>query len=367
MTSLAQLRTSITTTQRKILDRVVDHLIDDGKPIPVRALQGGMRRTTVTEAVKQLGGSVVFEIHQEGYNCYQITQLGILLSTRGDEAETLLQKYIRFLRREFKKNNRLEKLSSEEIQLALKLDADEMPLLFLTLTSSSHGRLGSRYGGKTSDGTWYMSVNDDVTELTDRDPQVLREWIEQEILVRYDKDAPVTELERSTKLLSAQQSFFSTATTAPLSANYPGLQNASLEFVREDTLRSYLLADLQELSKVYGVGAWKSCVILCGGVLEGLLLSHLLLRERDAGEAARILRLKGGNLIDWRLADMVSVAEKLGSLSKGTMHLGHALREFRNLVHPGKQLGDQVLISEGEANVAMETVQIVIRAFEKGG
>ena len=101
-------------------------------------------------------------------------------------------------------------------------------------------------------------------------------------------------------------------------------------------------------------------------MLEGLLLSQLLSREQDAAKAARILNLKVGNLADWRLADMVSVAEKLGLLSKGTMHLGHALREFRNLVHPGKQLGDQVLISEGEANVAMEIVQIVIRAFEKG-
>jgi len=207
-TSLAQLRSTIATTQRKVLDGVLDRLLADSKPIPVRILQGDMGRSTVTEALNQLGGSVLFEIHHEGQNCYQLTQLGVLLSSRGEEAESLLQKYIRHLRKEFKANVSLDRLSSKEIQLALTLDSDEMQLLFVTLTSSGHGRLGSRYGGNAPDGTWYMSVDDDVTELSERDQPALREWIDRQVLIRYNPRAPVTELGRSAEMLSAQRSFF---------------------------------------------------------------------------------------------------------------------------------------------------------------
>jgi len=45
------------------------------------------------------------------------------------------------------------------------------------------------------------------------------------------------------------------------------------EFVADDRLRNLRSSDWVEALRVMQIGAWKACVPLCGGILEGILLS----------------------------------------------------------------------------------------------
>ena len=59
----------------------------------------------------------------------------------------------------------------------------------------------------------------------------------------------------------------------------------------------------------------------------------------------------------------MEVAKDIGLLNKSVGHLGHGLREFRNLVHPGKQVREKVSLTEEEAEISYRVVQVYLREF----
>ncbi len=77
------------------------------------------------------------------------------------------------------------------------------------------------------------------------------------------------------------------------------------DFVANQGLRKMLTQDWQEANRVYTVDGWKSTILLCGGVLEGLLLYVLKRRKKRASSGYRQVFPKGGHataLDRWGLA-----------------------------------------------------------------
>ena len=87
--------------------------------------------------------------------------------------------------------------------------------------------------------------------------------------------------------------------------------------------------------------AYLSATIVMGSLLEGLLLGVLMNRPAIANcspTAPKDPTGKVKHFKDWTLSQMIDVAHSVGWIDPDVKGFSHALREFRNLVHPYHQL-----------------------------
>jgi hypothetical protein len=300
-----------------------------------------MKKEFVLSAIGPLGGSVVFRTQVGGKDYYELSLLGILLSDYGLDAEKLLVGYLDYVRAQYDKNPLVEKVTADEIRQSLKLKEEQAELLGALIS------LGYFYGGSLSPGKqWECGVPKDVDDL----PAVgdLREYVQKRAIRDYDPKMPIEPNDRSRYLLSKGTKG----------------QRSEFDFVQDPLLQDQLAKDWDEAQRVHQVKAWKSCVILCGGILEGMLLDVL---KRDELQTA-YQKLKGKSLPDLNscyLVNLVEIAKELGLLSKSVGYLGHSLREFRNLVHPGKQVRERINFTQEEAEIAFNIIKVCLRELSK--
>lgn len=129
-----------------------------------------------------------------------------------------------------------------------------------------------------------------------------------------------------------------------------------------------LLRRMKEAEACLAAGGYLAAVILCGSVLEGLCLAFGQRHEE---------RLKGGyhacfnrapkKLEDWKLAEMITVLSHLGHLSPNIEKFGHALRDFRNYVHPGAELRNGFSINNHTALIGFQIVLAAVDDLAKSG
>jgi hypothetical protein len=127
---------------------------------------------------------------------------------------------------------------------------------------------------------------------------------------------------------------------------------------RED-LRRVLLRDISDAARCYAHGVWKSCVVLCGGAVEGILTALLEGRSRRQVDTAYAqLRRNQSHtaLARYTLEDKVDVAEQLGILVKGSASYSHGVRNYRNYVHPAEELRIGYPLGQRDARIALELV-----------
>jgi hypothetical protein len=115
-----------------------------------------------------------------------------------------------------------------------------------------------------------------------------------------------------------------------------------LSFISSKELREIIQRDITELNAARSQGLDKTskiCMVLCGSIAEALLLDCLLQNQPAALATASALPKKSSsNLEDWDLNEMVTVATKLELLSDDTSTGATQLRQWRNLIHPGREL-----------------------------
>ena len=127
---------------------------------------------------------------------------------------------------------------------------------------------------------------------------------------------------------------------------------------RED-LRQILLRDVTDAVRCYAHGIWKSCVVLCGGAMEGMLTALLERQSRGQVDAAyaQVRRNQSRKpLAKYTLEDKVDVGEQLGILVKGSASYSHGVRNYRNYVHPTEELRIGYPLGQRDARIALELV-----------
>ena len=135
-------------------------------------------------------------------------------------------------------------------------------------------------------------------------------------------------------------------------------EKSLFSFITDNKLRELIEKDWKEINSVFYAGAWKSCVLLCGSVLEGILINELSKVLQRANVEYQNQKKKNAPTLDrWDLIDLVDVANKLNVFSKRTFYLTHAIREFRNLIHPGKQLREHLEITEEQAHIVFNAIK----------
>lgn len=336
------LRSRLTDDQRAILDAIWDYYqehVKDKRWISTRRLHQAFRREVVFAAFRGLGGSVVRE---DGYGPdahYSLSFLGVLLANRGAEAEDLLVRYLEYVRQRFGADPDISGVDGVDVESALNITKDESRFLRDLID------WGHFVGGSSSFGeSWRAGVPNDVDELP-QDAQELRAYVHNRALERFDPNLPFEQNKRDSYVPDRERR------EEPRSPFW---------FITDPKLRQQLTEDWQEAENVYKVEAWKSYVILCGGILEGMLLDAL---GRDAERARAKYKGKKRSLNMWSLDELVNTANAIGILEGSDLHLSRALQEYRNLVHPGRQVRKKIIVGEDQATVARVAVRSVLQAL----
>ncbi|MGR3309496.1 MAG: hypothetical protein ACUZ77_01870 [Candidatus Brocadiales bacterium] len=128
-------------------------------------------------------------------------------------------------------------------------------------------------------------------------------------------------------------------------------------------LKAVLERDFSEIQKCLASDCWKASIILCGSAIEAILYYVLKQRENEA------LASKNSNrkdkLEEWNLVTLIKVASDLKLIKEGVTSFSHSVRDYRNLVHPLKEVEGNYNIAGEEARASFETLKMVIRDLVK--
>ncbi|MFN0007021.1 MAG: hypothetical protein ACKVXR_03860 [Planctomycetota bacterium] len=336
-----RLRSTVSRAQRELLDQIWAEYRTTGQSLSRTALhlkQGSPTR--VQALLGGLGGSVVYENPPSGDQpaTYWLTLLGALLTTDGERIEAALATFLEHARSRILEDQTVRSIQSQELAGTEDFGGDCLEMLQRAFRlDSTQLNLG---GGSSSHG-WRVDIPEPLIDVL-LEADDLRAFVRMSASDGYDPNRPIEHTKRASyQFMRSQHSEL----------------DVQFGFVRDPALRRQLWSDWQEVQRVLKVKAWKACTVLCGSVIEGILYDALYAvsatYERDAPELKQPKRA--------RLSDLVEEAKKRGILRGANSHLSHAIREFRNLIHPERQLDLGLAVSEEQAQIAVSSVRILIR------
>lgn len=142
-----------------------------------------------------------------------------------------------------------------------------------------------------------------------------------------------------------------------------GIETPTFNFIQKKELIPILIRDYIEVVTCIKSECWKSAIILCGSAIEAILYDLLKQNESAALSSKAAQKYKGSvsPLEEWKLNSLINTASELFLVSKGVEGLSHTAREFRNLIHPLKEVTENYKLEKEEAENAVTTLKILIR------
>lgn len=120
---------------------------------------------------------------------------------------------------------------------------------------------------------------------------------------------------------------------------------------------------LTEARGALKIGAHLSVVVLCGSVLEAVLLGRMqrspaLFNKSSASPKDPQGKVK--RFPDWTLAQMIDVSTDVGVLKPDVQKFSHGLRDFRNYIHPYEQLASNFTPDAHTARVCFQVLKAAL-------
>jgi predicted nucleotide-binding protein len=130
MSSVRELRESLSSQQRVLLDEIWNHFLSQKEWPAAWEFHSPNRKAVVRETLRSLNGSIVIEISDSQYGGrYQLTLLGVLLTSDGQILERLLVRYLEYLRKRYQTRPKERTIRSTDVQTDLRLGDEETKLL----------------------------------------------------------------------------------------------------------------------------------------------------------------------------------------------------------------------------------------------
>lgn len=120
---------------------------------------------------------------------------------------------------------------------------------------------------------------------------------------------------------------------------------------------------LEEARTALAAGAHLSVVMLCGSILEAVLLGKAQREPAlfNASKASpKTAEGKVRQFQDWTLAHFIDVASDVGVLKLDVQKFSHGLRDFRNYIHPYQQMNSGFTPDEHTAKVCFQVLKAVL-------
>ncbi len=139
----------------------------------------------------------------------------------------------------------------------------------------------------------------------------------------------------------------------------PITEKRDFSFLHNSEFRNIIERDFSEIQRAFISECWKAVIILCGGAIEAVLADLLMANSVQAMASAKAPNQQ--DITRWGLSTLIEVCVDLKLVTQGVEKLSYPIREYRNLVHPGRELREKLVFDGEEARIAVEVLNIVFR------
>lgn len=129
------------------------------------------------------------------------------------------------------------------------------------------------------------------------------------------------------------------------------------DFISDEKFRSILIRDFEELNKCLEAKATKSVLILSGSIIESILTDYLSNFPSDQFNTKSVLNME--------LKDLIHNAFEMELISESTKDLSTVIKNFRNLIHPGREIRKNEKFDFDSAIVAKSLLNIVLKEIKE--
>ena len=147
-------------------------------------------------------------------------------------------------------------------------------------------------------------------------------------------------------------------------------KDISIEKLDIDNSVTEILKDrLIEVQKCLRSESSLSVVILCGSVLEGILLGIALKNMKEFNQSPSSPKNKETGKVQpfqyWTLSNLIDVAYSIGFIGLDVSKFSHSLRDFRNYIHPYEQMSSRFSPDIDTAKISWQVLQAAISDMTK--
>lgn len=125
----------------------------------------------------------------------------------------------------------------------------------------------------------------------------------------------------------------------------------------------------EESQRCIDAEAYLSATIIMGSMLEGLLLGVCQRNPKVANQSLSAPKNRETGKVkpftDWKLSEMIDVAHQVEWLGLDVKKFSHALREFRNLIHPYEQMMTRMNPDSDTCQISWFVVQAAVNDLAK--
>jgi hypothetical protein len=135
-------------------------------------------------------------------------------------------------------------------------------------------------------------------------------------------------------------------------------------------MRAVLVERWNECTSCVGTSAPMAATVMMGGLLETLLLARINMETNKAPvfTAQTAPRDRAGKTLplnEWGLKDFIAVCHELGWIGISAKEVAVVLRDFRNYIHPHKQLSHGVHLTNDDSTLFWEVSKTITRQLLK--
>jgi len=142
------------------------------------------------------------------------------------------------------------------------------------------------------------------------------------------------------------------------------IEQISLNKLGFDSVITNVLENrIAEIEKCVKAEAHLSVIFLCGSCLERILLGVATKNPKLFNQATSSPKNNEGNVKnfnEWSLSNLIDVACEIGFLKIDVKKFSHALREFRNYIHPFQQVAENFDPGKSTAILCWQVLKIAI-------
>lgn len=146
-----------------------------------------------------------------------------------------------------------------------------------------------------------------------------------------------------------------------LSQEFNNLELANLQL--DSSITSVLEYRVKEIESCFSANAPLAVILLAGSTLEGILLGVATRNPRSfncAKSAPKSKEQKVKQFHEWSLVNFIDVSKEVNLLHHDVHKFSHALRDFRNYVHPFEQMSTGFTPSMHTAKICLQVLKVAI-------
>mgnify|MGYP000901075011 CR=1 FL=1 len=151
-----------------------------------------------------------------------------------------------------------------------------------------------------------------------------------------------------------------------LEQKFEGIDISSLGL--DENVVPIINSRIDEIEICLDNNATLASIFLIGSTLEGILLGFTSQYPEKYGRANSSPKDRKGkvkNFDKWNLNDFINVSSEIGFLEKDVKQFSHYLRDFRNYIHPHKQLEDKFNPNKHTALICEQVLKAAIYELSK--